>query len=370
MRKIVGGLGLVALALGLWVVARSQQAHHPAARHALEPVRAHVLHWTTFDQWVDALGTATSPRVVTVHVQLDGQPLIRLNVHEGDFVHRGQLLAQIDPRPYQIQLEQAQAQMQRDQQLLDNARVDQARYERLLKQRSVSDQVSKTQDAQVKADAATVATDQAQLDNARLQLSYTQITSPMDGVVGLRQVDPGNLVHITDPNGLMTITCMDPMDILFSIPQDDWMLLQSSGTHPQVEVWNRDQTAKLVDGAVLSHDNQIDPASGTLRLRAEVSNHAQTLLHNAFVVVRLRLRHLEHVHVVPEQALLPHAAQTLLDLVVHERIEQKPVHVLARNGEQAWIAADDVADGALYVAEGTDRLEAGMRVRLSVDPQP
>ncbi len=332
-----------------------------------EKVHVQVVHWTTYEQWIDTLGTATSPQAVVVHVQLDGQPLISLAVHEGDEVHSGQLLARIDPRPYQIQVEQAQAQMLRDQQLLSNAQRDLVRYEQLLAQHSVSDQTTRTQQAQVKADQATVASDQAALDNARLLLSYTAIRAPMDGVVGLRQVDPGNLVHIADPNGLMTITRINPMDVFFSIPQDDWSLLQSAGKHPVVQIWNRDASLHVADGYVLSHDNQIDSATGTLKIRAEFANPHQGVLPGSFVVVRIRIRHVDHVPVVPEQALLQREGNTLLDVVKAGRVSQRVVHVRARNGNQAWLDGADLPEGTLYVREGTDRLEPNMPVVPIVD---
>ncbi len=368
-KKVWGVLILVLLGVLFW----ARPWHHPSKvvkKQGPEKVHVQVMRWSTYDQWVDALGTVTAPQLVVVHVQLDGQPLITLNVHEGEQVHQGQILARIDPRPYRIQVEQAQAQMLRDQQLLSNAQRDLVRYEQLLRQHSVSDQTMRTQQATVAADQATVAADQAALDNARLQLSYTDIHAPMDGVVGLRQVDPGNLVHVTDPNGLMTITRMNPMDVLFSIPQDDWLLLQSSETHPIVQVWNRDESVQITEGRVLSHDNQIDASTGTLKIRAEFANPHQLLLPGAFVVVRIRLRHVLNVPVVSEQALLQREGKTLLDVVRAGRVRQITVHVKARNGQQAWLDPADLPEGTFYVREGTDRLEVNMPVVPLVDAQP
>lgn len=316
-----------------------------------------------FVESVDEIGTVTPVRTVVIRTQLDGQPLLHINFREGQMVKVGQLLAEIDPRPYRIAVEQAQAQLLRDQQLLINAQVDAERYRTLLAQRSVSQQIEVTQDSLVRQDQAQVAADQAALDNAKLQLSYTELRSPVNGRVGIRQVDPGNIVHVADVNGVVSVTQMDPMDVFFSVPQEVLPALQAAGNRPDVELWDRDLKHQITTGHVISHDNQIDITTDTLKLRAEFDNHLGTLFPNEFVNVRLLLHKTHEGLVLPRQAVLLHDHENVVDLVVQGKIEERVVQVQADDGTHVLIRSG-LSGGEALVVEGTDKLRPGMKVRV------
>ncbi len=334
-----------------------------ARKDKIPNVHVQAVARSDFVESVDEIGTVTPVRTVVIRTQLDGQPLLHINFHEGQTVDVGQLLAEIDPRPYRIALAQAQAQLLRDQQLLINAQVDAQRYRTLLAQRSVSQQTEVTQDSLVKQDQAQVAADQAALDNARLQLSYTELRSPVKGRIGLRQVDPGNIVHVADVNGVVSVTQMDPMDVFFSVPQDVLPALQAAGDHPEVELWDRDHLHQLASGAVISHDNQIDTTTDTLKLRAEFDNPRGTLFPNEFVNVRLLLHKTYQGIVLPRQAVLLHDHDSVVDLVVQGRIDERKVQVLADDGTHVLIGSG-LSGGESMVVEGTDKLRPGMKVHV------
>ncbi len=331
----------------------------------IRTVHVHPVRRGDFQSGIEALGTVTPEQVVVIHTQLEAQPLLALDFKEGEQVRAGQLLARIDPRPYQIAVDQAEAQLNRDRQLLENAQVDAARYRQLIQKHAVSDQTWVTQEATVRVDLATVAVDQATVANARLMLSYTRITSPLDGRVGIRQVDPGNLLHIADVNGIVSVTRMDPMDVIFSIPQEDWPQLQNC-KHPGVQIWSRDRSQLLAEGLLLSHDNQIDLTTGTLKIRAQFNNARQNLFPNQFVNVRLVTRQVRQGLIVPRQALLERDGHYQVDLVVADKVLERPVQVEATNSLEALISAG-LQEGQWLITEGTDQLRAGMQVHALRD---
>jgi multidrug efflux system membrane fusion protein len=243
------------------------------------PVAAMAARQGDFDVYLNALGTVTARSTVTVRSRVDGQ-LLRVLFNEGQVVKAGQLLAEIDPRPFQVQLEQMNGQLAKDQALLANAQVDLERYRTLLKQDSIASQQVDTQASLVRQYEATIASDKGQVDNAKLQLSFTKIAAPITGRLGLRQVDAGNMIHATDTNGLVVITQVQPIDVVFPIPESNLPRVQrrlSEGDPPVVDAYDRNQTRKLATGKLITIDNQIDTATGTIKLKAAFPNDDSAL---------------------------------------------------------------------------------------------
>jgi len=319
------------------------------------------------DLIVNGLGTATPLRTVTVKSRVDGE-LVRVLFQEGQIVHAGQLLAEIDARPFQVQLQQAQGQLARDRALLENAKLDLERYRTLFQQDSIAKQQVDTQGSLVRQYEGAVQVDQSQIENAKLQLAYSRISAPIAGRIGLRLVDPGNIVRAGDANGLVVITQLQPVAVVFTVPQD--MLpavlkrLQSGDQLP-VEAWDRDQRTKLADGALASADNQVDPQTGTVKLKAQFANDDGGLFPNQFVNVRMKLDTLKDTVIVPSPAV-QRGAQGMFVYVVRQdnSVMPRPVRLGPLDGQRQSIAGG-VAPGELVVTDGTDRLRPGAQVEVA-----
>lgn len=313
---------------------------------------------------LDALGTVVPLAGVTVKSRVDGQ-LLRVSFAEGQTVRAGELLAEIDPRAFRVQLEQAQGQLARDRALLANARADQKRYRTLLAQDSIAKQQLDAQDSLVRQYEAALQVDQGAIDAAQLQLDYARITAPIGGRLGLRLVDPGNMISASDTTGIVTITQLEPIAATFSIPEDRAPAVLAklrAGATLAVEARDRAGRTVLATGRLLTADNQIDPETGTLKLKAEFPNADGALYPNQFVNVRL------HLDTQPDATLIPTAAlgrsqrgAYVWVIGADGTVTQRPVEPGPEQGDDTAIA-HGLAPGERVVTDGLDRLRAGTKV--------
>ena len=323
------------------------------------------------DVFLTGLGTVVPLRTVVVKSRVDGQ-LMSVGFREGQLVQEGQLLAEIDPRPFQASLKQAEGQLARDQAQLANAKIDLERYKTLLGQDSIAKQQVDSQEALVRQLEGTVRVDQGLLDNARLQLTYARITAPIAGRVGLRQVDPGNIVRSGDANGLVVITQQQPITVLYTLPQDTLpgvLRRQADGGKVLVEAWDRELKAKLATGELAAVDNQVDVATGTVKLKATFRNEDAALFPNQFVNVRMKLETLSNATIVPAAAI-QRGAQSLFVYVVKDdnRVTARPVKLGPQDGNRVAVT-EGVGAGEVVVVDGIDRLREGATVALAQRPE-
>jgi multidrug efflux system membrane fusion protein len=314
--------------------------------------------------YLDGLGTVTALNTVTVRSRVDGQ-LVSVGYREGQLVAKGAVLAQIDPRPFQAQLLQAEGQRGKDEAALKNAQIDLERYRVLLAQDSVPRQQLDTQVATVNQLKATLESDRAQVQSAQLNLTYSRITSPIAGRVGLRLVDAGNMIHPSDPSGLVVITQVDPIAVVFTIPSDQLppvIQKMRAGQRLPVEAWDRELQHRLASGKLEAVDNQIDEATGTVRLKAQFDNPDRTLFPNQFVNARLLLETLSGAVIVPTTALQRSPQATYVWVLVPDStVQMRDVEVEHTEGEQSAIR-HGLAPGDVVVTDGVDSLQAGTKV--------
>ena len=320
--------------------------------------------------YFNGLGTVTAFNTVTVRSRVDGQ-LISIAFQEGQFVHAGEVLAQIDPRPFQVQLEQAMGQLAKDQAQRRDAEVNLERFKLLFKEGVIPQQQLDTQGALVGQFDGAIASDQAQINNAKLQLTYSHITAPISGRIGLRLVDVGNMVHATDTNGLLVITQLQPISVIFSLPQDQLpqvMTKLRSGPQLPVEAYDRDDTAKVATGKLQTIDNQIDVTTGTYKLKSIFSNEGNALFPNQFVNVHLLVDTKRDLTVVPAAAIQRGPQGTYVYAAGSDNTAKiRTVTIAQTTGNNVGLSAG-LNPGDVVVIDGQDKLQDGTKINPSSAP--
>jgi len=336
----------------------------PAPVQAAEAVRQSV------PQYLSGLGTVTAANTVTLRSRVDGD-LIALHFTEGQEVKAGQLLAEIDPRPYQVALTQAQGQLAKDRATLSNARRDLARFEKLAKTNLVSQQEMDTQRSLVDETLGTLKADEGSVASAQLNLTYSRVTAPISGRVGLKQVDVGNYITSGDTTGIVVITQTHPVDLVFSLPENTISTIlsaQKSGQPIPVEAWDRSNKTLLTSGTLLSMDNQIDATTGTVKLKARFGNDDDMLFPNQFVNARLKVNTLQDAIVIPAAALQMGNEGNFVWVVNAENKVSKKLITTGLQDSQKIVVTAGLNAGERVVTDGIDRLTEGAKVEV-VAPQ-
>jgi membrane fusion protein, multidrug efflux system len=350
----------------------SSSATPPPAAHQTIPVAAVAAKTGDLNQYISAIGTVTAYNTVTVKSRVDGQ-LDKVNFTEGQMVNSGDELAQIDPRPYQVELTQAEGTLAKDLATLENNKILLARDKQLYDQKVIARQDLDNQQALVGQFAGSIESDKGVVDNAKLQLTYSRITSPITGRVGLRLVDPGNIIHATDATGLAVITQLQPIAVDFSVPEDDLPSLETAmkaDPHLPVEAYDRDLKHKLADGQLLTTDNQIDQTTGTIKLKASFPNEDSSLFPNQFVNARLLVNTIQNATLIPAAGLQRSQQGSFVYVVKPDKtVDMRPVTVQATQGDVIAISKGLQA-GDLVVTDGVDKLQQGAHVSVQTAAIP
>ena len=312
----------------------------------------------------DALGTVTPLATVTVQTQINGQ-LLSVGFQEGQEVKKGDFLAQIDPRPYQAALDQAQGQLAKDQASLGMARMDYLRYQKLAAQNSIAKQQAQDQEYVVGQDEGTVKLDQAQVETAKLNLAYCRIVAPVSGRIGLRLIDPGNYVQISNTTGIAVIAQMQPITVVFTLPEDNLPAVMDEmqkGTKLQVTAYDRSNTVKLETGTLAAVDSTIDTTTGTVKLRAQFDNADEKLFPNQFVNAHLLVKVLQGVTVIPSAAVQRGSPGTFVYLIKPDNTVS--VQKITLGPESGGQVVSGLSSGQQVVVDGADKLREGAKISL------
>ena len=337
------------------------------------PVSVETVTASDFPVYLNGLGTVTALRTVTVKPRVDGE-LIKVNFTEGQVVKQGELLAEIDPRTFDIQLQQVEGQLLRDEALLKNAQLDQQRYQKLLEQDSIAAQQTMTQAALVKQYEGVVVMDKAQVNNAKLQVSYAHLTAPISGKVGLRLIDQGNIVHASDSNGLVVITQLQPITVIFTLAEDKVQsIIKRLHSNQAITITALDRAGKnaLAEGKLLAIDNQIDSSTGTLKLKAQFDNTDNSLFANQFVNIRMHLETLNNAIQIPSSALQQDNQGAFVYIAKADNtVEVRRIKTGPTEADKI-VVESNLNTNEKVVTEGFDRLQAGSRIDITeIDNQP
>ncbi len=361
--------GVLVVVIGATTVRRTKQppakGPAPGTSNRGVPVLAEPAAVRDVPVFLRGLGSVTAFNTVTVKSRVDGQ-ITKINFQEGQEVSQGQLLVQIDPRPFEVQLHQAEANLAKDEASLADARLNLSRFTELYKQGVISQQQFNSQQSLVGQLQGAISADHAAIENAKLQLVYAHITAPISGRIGLRLVDIGNIVHASDPNGLLVITQLHPIAVLFTLPEDYIpQVLQHMRQGPlQVEAYSRDDRQKLAAGKLLTLNNEIDPTTGTNKYKAVFDNADRVLWPNQFVNVRLLLETRQNALTVPVAAIQRGTQGTFVYVVKSDSTaEVRPLKLGVTEGNLASIDSG-LNPGELVVTDGQDKLQPGAKVEL------
>jgi len=366
-RVVWFAVGLALLALLIWAIYPAKQANRRGMiNQGAQPVGVAQAISGDINVTLNALGTVTPLATATVRPQVGGM-LIKVNFTEGQMVKAGQTLAQIDPRPYQAALDQARGQLARDAATLANAKVDLARYEALLAQNAISQQQVATQESLVRSSEGVVISDQANVETARINLGYTNIVSPVDGRAGIRLVDIGNIVQASQSTGIVVVTQLQPMSVLFTIPEDRVHKVLdrvNGGATLAVDVYDRSQTNKITSGNLSAVDTVVDPTTGSVKLRALFDNKDNKLFPAQFVNVRLLVETLHNQTVAPVPAIQRGAGGSFVFVVTPEKtVHQRSVTTGVQDGNNIQVLTG-LKPGDTVVVDGADRLRDGADIEI------
>ena len=359
---VIAVIVLAIVALVLWRLLKPKPKPPPPPP---VPVTVQQVRSGSIDVHLDSLGTVTPVYTVTVASRVAGE-LTEVRYAEGQMVKKGDVLAIVDPRPYQAVLVQAKGQLARDQASLHNAQADQQRYENAFKEHAIPEQQVATQRATVEQDKASTQLDQGNIDAAQVNVDYTRITSPIDGRVGLRQVDPGNIVQANGTSGIATITQLQPITVVFTISEDDLgdvVQQMQAGHRLKIEALDRSKQKKIAEGTLETIDNQINTTTGTVRAKATFDNGHSELFPNQFVNAHLTVKTLENQNLLPQVAVQRNSDKVTVYVTQPDQtVKSKEVKIVATDGDTVAVTGVNANDQV--VTDGFDKLQDGTKIRV------